>query len=253
MATLGYYQSIETFALVDGPGVRAVLFLQGCNYRCLYCHNPDTWICSKNQPITPLDAFNKLYRYKTYWGKHGGITISGGEPLLQIDFLIEFAKICKEHNVHLTIDTAGGPFNKQDNIFMNKFNELLNYIDLIMLDLKAIDNDLHKKITGFYNDNIIDMFNYLSEKNFPIWIRHVLVPDYTLNDDYLIKASQFIKTLKNVDRVEILPYHNMAISKYEKLGIPYRLKDTRIPTDEEVKHAEKILEIDKYINYKKYS
>jgi len=245
---IGYYQSIESFALVDGPGVRSVLFLQGCPFRCLFCHNPDTWKFLKINPITPIEAFNKLKRFAPYWKNHGGITISGGEPLAQIDFLIEFGKICKENNISLTIDTAGGPFSLQKP-FIDKFNELLKYIDLIMLDIKCIDPVIHKKITGKDNKNIIDMFKYLSDINFPIWIRHVLVPNLTDNDDLLKKTSLFIESLQNVERVEVLPYHTLGLFKYEKLNIKYPLKGVLPPTQERINNANKLLKVD---NYKKY-
>lgn len=242
---IGYYQSIESFALVDGPGVRSVLFLQGCPFRCLFCHNPDTWAFSKNNPIKPEEALKKLIRYSTYWKNNGGITVSGGEPLAQIDFLIEFGKLCKQNKISVTIDTSGATFSLNEP-FISKFNELLNYIDLIMLDIKCIDDEIHKKLTGHSNKNVIEMFKYLSEKNFPIWIRHVLVPGITDNDELLKKTNEFIKTLNNVKRVEVLPYHNLGVFKYEKLGIPYPLKDTPIPTKERIENANKILETDKY-------
>lgn len=242
---IGYYQSIESFALVDGPGVRSVLFLQGCPFRCLFCHNPDTWAFSKNNPIKPEEALKKLIRYSTYWKNNGGITVSGGEPLAQIDFLIEFGKLCKQNKISVTIDTSGATFSLNEP-FISKFNELLNYIDLVMLDIKCIDDEIHKKLTGHSNKNVIEMFKYLSEKNFPIWIRHVLVPGITDNDELLKKTNEFIKTLNNVKRVEVLPYHNLGVFKYEKLGIPYPLKDTPIPTKERIENANKILETDKY-------
>lgn len=245
---LGYYQSIESFALVDGPGVRSVLFLQGCPFRCLYCHNPDTWAFSKSNPITPEEALKKMIRFKPYWKDHGGITISGGEPLSQIDFLIEFAKLCKRNNISVAIDTSGGPFS-QNEAFLNKFNELLKYVDLFLLDLKCIDEDLHIKITGHSNKNVLEMFKYLDEKNIPIWIRHVLVPTLTDNDELLKRTSDFISSLHNVKRVEILPYHTLGVFKYEKLGIDYPLKGVDTPNDERIENAKKILKVDTYNGY----
>lgn len=245
---LGYYQSIESFALVDGPGVRSVLFLQGCPFRCLYCHNPDTWAFSKSNPITPSEALNKLIRFKPYWKDHGGITISGGEPLSQIDFLIEFAKLCKRNNISVAVDTSGGLFSKNE-AFLNKFNELLKYVDLFLLDLKCIDEDLHIKITGHSNKNVLEMFNYLSERNIPIWIRHVLVPTLTDNDELLKRTSDFISSLKNVQRVEILPYHTLGVFKYEKLGIDYPLNGVDTPNNERIENAKKILKVDTYNGY----
>lgn len=250
--TIGYYSQIESFALVDGPGVRSVLFLQGCPFRCLYCHNPETWEFNHNNPITPFEAYQKMIRFKPYWKDkdHGGITISGGEPLAQIDFLIEFAKLLKKDGIHVTIDTAGSTF-RNDPTYLEKFDELLKYIDLIMLDLKCINEDMHKKITGFTSKNVIDMFHYLSEKNFPIWIRHVLVPTLTDNDEYLKEAGEFIATLKNVKRVEVLPYHNLGVSKYQNLKIDYPLKDIDTPSEERVENAKRLLRCDDYKGYLK--
>ena len=239
---IGYYQSIESFALVDGPGVRSVLFLQGCPLRCLFCHNPDTFIFSKNNPITPLDAFNKLIKYKPYWQDNGGITISGGEPLSQIDFLLEFSKICKKNNISLVIDTAGYPFNRKEPYF-SKFKELLMNVDLFLLDIKTLDRDEHIKLTGKDNDSILDLFSYLNEINFPIWIRRVLVPTINDSEKELYKEKDFISNLKNVKKVEVLPYHTLGIFKYEKLGIEYKLKDIKVPTAEEIKKAEDILSL----------
>ena len=245
---LGYIDSFESFALVDGPGVRSVLFLQGCPFRCLYCHNPETWEFIKKNPLTPKQVLDKLLRYKPYWKDHGGITISGGEPLSQIDFILALAKLAKKEGITTVIDTAGGPFSREEPFF-SKFNELLKYVDLFLLDIKSIDSSIHKTITGKDNKNIIDLFRYLDEKGFPIWIRHVLVPSYTDDDEMLRRTSEFIASLNNVERVEVLPYHAMAIPKYEKLGIPYRLKDIFSPSKERVKNAEEILNVNKYTKY----
>lgn len=238
---IGYINQIESFALVDGPGVRSVLFMQGCPFRCLYCHNPDTWEFNKSNCITPSEALNKLIRYKPYWKDNGGITISGGEPLAQLDFLIEFSKLCKENNINVTLDTAGSTF-RLDNDYIVKFNELLKYIDLIMLDIKVIDNDLHKTITGHDNSNVLDMFKHLSSINFPIWIRYVLLPGYTDDINVLNETKEFISKLKNVKRVEVLPYHTLGTFKYDKLGIEYKLKGVNVPSEESINLAKSILE-----------
>lgn len=244
----GYYQSLESFGLVDGPGVRSILFLTGCPFRCLFCHNPDTWILEKGMEITPEEAFKKLYRYHTYWQNNGGITLSGGEPLVQLDFLIEFAKICKKNNVNLTIDTSGANFTLEKE-WLAKFDELLENINLIMLDIKCIDNEIHKKLTGKGNENVIHMFQYLNDKNFPIWIRHVLVPTITDDDVLLEKTYQFIKTLKNVKRVEVLPYHTLGIHKYQLLNMPYRLDGVNPPSKERIENANKILHTEDFKGY----
>lgn len=246
----GYYQSIESFALVDGPGVRSVLFLTGCPFRCLYCHNPDTWEIDTTKIITPEEAMNKLIRFKTYWKDNGGITVSGGEPMFQMDFLLEFCRLAKKQNIHITIDTAGGVFNRSEE-FLKKFDELLSLTDLFMVDIKAIDNEVHKKLTGKSNENVIDMFHYLDEKKFPIWIRHVLVSGYTDDDSLLKRTDEFISTLHNVQRVEVLPYHSLGEHKYQIMNIPYPLHGVVPPSRERIENANKILRTDYYKGYLK--
>lgn len=236
-----FYSKFESFASVDGPGVRSVLFLTGCPFRCLYCHNPETWTNNNAKEIEAIDAFKLLTKYKPYWKNNGGVTISGGEPLLQIDFLIELFKLLKEKGISTCIDTAGGPFTKEEPFF-SKFNELLKYTDLFLMDIKAPNSELHKKITGKDNSNVISMFEYLKEKNFPVWIRYVLVPGYTDSQEILNETKRFIDTLPNVLKVEVLPYHPFALPKYEELGIPYPLKDTNMPDKESVALAKEILE-----------
>ncbi len=242
MGTLGYYQSIESFALVDGPGVRSVLFLQGCPFRCLFCHNPDTWPFLKTNPVTPEEAFKKMSRFKPYWKDHGGITVSGGEPLSQIDFLLEFAKLCRQNGVSLAIDTAGGPFNRNPE-WLKKFDELLTYCDLFLLDMKVIDPEVHKKLVGADNKNVFDLFSYLSEKSFPIWIRRVLVPGWNDQPEILKKEGEFFASLNNIKRIEVLPYHTLGTFKYEKLGIPYPLKGVNPPSKEAVEQAKVLLKV----------
>lgn len=246
----GKIHSIETFGLVDGPGVRYVLFLQGCNMRCKYCHNPETWSFDDAKfTVSAKDAFNKAYKYKNYWRKNGkpngGITVSGGEPLLQIDFVTEFFKLAKEKGVHTTLDSSGSAFTREEPFF-SKFNELLKYTDLVMLDIKHIDDEEHKKLTGHTNKNILDCARYLSEQGIPMWIRHVLVPGITDNDEYLQKTREFIDTLDTVMKVEVLPYHTLGEYKWKELGIPYKLEGVEPPTEERIQNAKKILEFNKY-------
>ena len=241
----GYIHSTESFGSVDGPGVRFIVFMQGCNMRCKYCHNPDTWDKNGGREVTADEVIKTALRYRTYWGKKGGITISGGEPLLQLDILIELCKKCREQGISTVIDTAGKPFTREEPFF-SKFNELLNYTDLIMLDLKHIDSNDHKALTGFGNENILDLAQYLSEKNVPVWIRHVLVPGINDDDFSLNKLHKFIKTLKNVQRVEILPYHNLGEFKYEDLGIKYPLAGLRSPSKESIANAQRLLHITDY-------
>ncbi|MBO5561729.1 MAG: pyruvate formate lyase-activating protein [Firmicutes bacterium] len=240
--TTGYIHSIETFGLVDGPGVRFIVFLSGCALRCNFCHNPDTWALKTGTPMTAEELIKKALRYKNYWGEDGGLTVSGGEPLLQTDFLIELFKLAKQNGVHTVIDTAGQPFTREEPYF-SKFNELMELTDLLLLDIKHIDDEEHRRITGMTNKNILDMAKYLSDIKKPVWIRHVLVPQWSDNDEYLEKLAAFIDGLENVERVEVLPYHDLGMAKYEKLGIEYKLKDIRPPDEERIKNAEKILHI----------
>ena len=245
---IGKIHSIESFGSVDGPGIRFVVFLKGCHMRCQFCHNPDTWNMDGAEEKTADELLTQALRYKTYWKKGGGITVSGGEPLLQIDFLIEFFKKAKEKGVHVTLDTSGNPFTREEPFF-SKFNELMKVTDLVMLDIKNINEDEHKILTGWSNSNIIDMAKYLSDINKPVWIRHVLVPGGSDNDEQLIKLDEFIRTLNNVDRVEVLPYHTLGTFKWEELGIDYPLKDVNPPSKERIENANKLLHTSEYNGY----
>lgn len=237
----GRIHSVESFGAVDGPGLRYVLFTQGCPLRCQYCHNPDTWKMkdgkekSVEEIITDLESYLPFFR-----ASGGGITVSGGEPLLQIEFLTELFKACKKIGVHTAIDTSGAPFSRRPE-FMEKLDELLQYTDLILLDLKHIDSDKHKFITGMPNEHILDFARYLSEKRIPVWVRHVLVPGLTDFDEDLIRLADFIKTLNNVKKIEVLPYHKLGVYKWETLGLEYKLKGVEPPTNERVENAKKIL------------
>lgn len=238
----GRITSFESFGSVDGPGVRFIVFLQGCKMRCAYCHNPETWDLKGGNEYTAQEVFDKAYRYHTYWKNKGGITVSGGEALLQMDFVIELFTICKKHGVNTCLDTSGGPFSF-DEPFISKFNKLMDLTDLFLLDIKEIDSKKHKDLTGVNNDNILALANYLSKNNKHMWIRHVLVPTITSNDNDLVNLNKFINTLDTVDRVEILPYHVLGISKYENMGIPYRLYGINPPKKDEILHAESLLGI----------
>lgn len=234
----GYIHSIETFGAVDGPGVRFVVFFQGCPLRCQYCHNPDTWEVGKGTPVDEDDVIGKMLRNISFY-KRGGITATGGEPLLQIDFLTELFKKAKENNIHTCLDTSGIAFNPTDT---EKIDVLLEYTDLILLDIKHIDSDKHKFLTGFDNTNILSFAKYLDEKNIPVWIRHVVVPGITDDEIYLEKLGSFLSTLDNVEKIETLPYHSMAKHKYENLGIDYPLKGTPNATKEQAQRAKDIIE-----------
>ena len=242
---IGKVHSLETFGLVDGPGVRFVVFLQGCNMRCKYCHNPETWSHTGGQEREAGELFEQVYRYKNYWGEGGGITVSGGEPLLQIEFVTEFFRHAKSKGVHTTIDTAGQPFS-DDPAFLQKLDKLLSYTDLVMLDLKEMCDDKHRTLTGHGSENILKLAKYLSDKGKPMWIRHVLVPGITDDEAGLKEMADFIGTLKTVQRVEILPYHTLGLFKWEKLGVKYPLDGIRTPGEEEIKKAEEILQVSKY-------
>ncbi|WP_337382811.1 pyruvate formate-lyase-activating protein [Acidaminococcus timonensis] len=236
----GRIHSIESFGSVDGPGTRFIIFVQGCNMRCLYCHNVDTWDCHKGQLRSTDDLLDQAERYRPYWGPEGGITVSGGEPLLQIDFLLELFQKAKARGIHTCIDTAGQPFTRKEPFF-SKFQQLMEVTDILLLDVKHIDLEAHKKLTGWGNENILDLFRYLSDIHKPIWVRQVLVPGYTDDPASLQRTREFLDTLTNVQRVEVLPYHNMGLYKWEELGIPNQLKDVEPPTEEQVDAARKIL------------
>lgn len=238
----GYIHSLESFGSVDGPGVRFVVFMQGCNMRCKYCHNPETWECGGDEYTAP-ELLQQVLRYRPYWGKdgkQGGVTLSGGEPLLQPLFAAEFFKLLKEHNVHTAIDTSGQPFSRDEN-FLDEFDALLEYTNLVLLDLKHMESSAHKKLTGFGNENILDMARYLSDKGVPMWIRHVLVPGITDSNENLSDIRKFIDTLKTVEKVEILPYHTLGLVKWEKLGVKYPLSGVPTPSAADIERAENIL------------
>lgn len=238
----GLVHSLESFGSVDGPGVRYVIFLQGCRMRCQFCHNPDTWDPKDPGavPYTAEELLEKVERCRGYWGKRGGITVSGGEPLLQIDFLLELFMKAKERGIHTCIDTAGNPFTREEPFF-SKFRRLMEVTDLLLVDIKEMNPERHKSLTGVKNDNILDMLRYLDEIRKPIWIRHVLVPERTALEEDLTAMGAFLDTLHNVERVEVLPYHTMGVFKWEKLGIPYPLEGISPPTEAQTARAREIL------------
>ena len=236
----GYVHSLESFGSVDGPGVRYVIFLAGCAMRCQFCHNPDTWNMQTGTPYTADELLEKAMRYRSYWGENGGITVSGGEPLLQIDFLIELFRKAKEQGIHTTLDTSGNPFTREEPFF-GKFQELMQYTDLFLLDIKQIDDEQHKILTGCTNQNILDLARYLSDEKKPVWIRHVLVPQRSDNDEYLDRLRAFLDTLQNVERVEVLPYHTLGVYKWKELGLSYPLEGIDPPTKERIENAKEKL------------
>ena len=239
-ALKGYVHSLESFGSVDGPGVRYIIFLTGCAMRCQFCHNPDTWDMKKGTLYTTDEMLEKAMKYRSYWKNDGGITVSGGEPLLQIDFLTELFRKAKANGIHTTLDTSGNPFTREEPFF-SKFNELMKYTDLVMLDIKHIDDEQHKILTGCTNKNILDLARYLSDIKKPVWIRHVLVPERSDYDEYLIKLDEFIQSLDNVQKVEVLPYHTLGAYKWDELGYEYKLKGIDPPSVERVENANKLL------------
>ena len=241
MTSKGYIHSTESFGSVDGPGIRFLIFLQGCHMRCRYCHNPDTWRKGEAASLSTIkDLLDKAERYRSYWGIDGGITVSGGEALLQIDFLIELFEEAHRRNINTCLDTSAQPFTRS-NPFFEKFERLMKSTDVVLLDIKHIDSERHQWLTGHPNENILDCARYLSDINKPVWIRHVLVPGINTDDDQLKRLRCFIETLRNVKKVEVLPYHTLGTFKWQQLGLEYSLKDTPTPTAEQIKHAEQIL------------
>ena len=242
--TLGRVHSVESFGSADGPGVRYIVFLKGCNMRCKYCHNPDTWAkCGENDGaklMTPQEVLKTAMRYKAYWKQTGGITVSGGEALLQIDFVTELFKLAKEKGVNTCLDTSGNPFTVEEPFF-GKFNELMKYTDLFMLDIKHIDDEEHKKLTKHSNKNILAFAKYLSDIKKPMWVRHVVVPGITFKEEYLTRLGVFLAGLHNIAALDVLPYHDMAVPKYENLGIEYPLKGVPPLSHEQAMEARNII------------
>ena len=237
---IGYVNKLESFGAVDGPGFRYLIFLSGCRMRCAFCHNPETWKEDEGEQYTADELLKKALRFKPYWKNGGGITVSGGEPLLQIDFLLDLFKKAKAAGVSTCIDTAGEPFTHEEP-FYSKWKELMALTDTVLLDIKNIDPDAHKELTGVDNGNILQMAKEISDLGIPIWIRHVLVPGGSDNDDYLRRTREFIDSLTSVEKVEVLPYHTLGVPKYQELGIPYRLEGVESPTPERIENAKKIL------------
>lgn len=240
---LQYYakvHSIESFGTVDGPGIRFVLFLQGCHLQCKYCHNRDTWDIKGGEYKSLEEIVEKIKRYKNYITvSGGGVTVTGGEPLLQVKFLIELFKRLKKEGIHTCIDTSGMVAITDD------IKEVLKYTDLVLLDIKHIDEEKCKKLVGISNKRELEFAQYLSKNNIKIWIRQVLVPGYTDAEEDLLKLKRFIKSLKTVEKVQVLPYHSMGRFKWEKLGFKYELEDVRDATQVDVERAKKILGIEK--------
>ena len=221
---IGRIHSSESFGTVDGPGLRYVLFMQGCPMRCLYCHNPDTWSFSGGREMTADEVLSEYKKNEMFY-KNGGLTVTGGEPLSQIDFLTELFIKAKEKGIHTCIDTSGATYNAADTEYISKLDRLMQNTDLVMLDIKHINAQKHKELTGFSNENLLAFAKYVDGKNIPIWIRHVVLDGYTNDEESLFALGEFIGTLKNVKALDVLPYHTMGVSKYKELGIQYRLEN----------------------------
>ena len=233
----GRIHSFESFGAADGPGVRFVVFLHGCGFRCVYCHNPDTWARPAAMEMSVEDVLAKALRYRDYWGEEGGITLSGGEPMLQAQFAAELFERAHDAGVNTCLDTAAGPFRRDDAQVLR----LLNATDTVLLDIKAFDPLLHRKVTGSDNSSVLDCARYLSETGKPVWIRHVLVPGVNTDEPSLAKLGAFIRTLTNVKKVEVLPYHSLGVPKWKTLGIPYALEGVEPPSADQLAKARALL------------
>ena len=232
--TKGRISSVESLGTLDGPGIRFVVFLQGCKLRCLYCHNPETWdMVGSSTEITPQELIEKVEKYKNYFSKNGGVTFSGGEPLLQPEFLLECLKLCKEKGIHTCLDTAGFGFGDYEGI--------LNYVDLVILDVKAAEADEYKKITGQNMDKFCEFVEICQRMNKKLWLRQVIVPNINDDKEHILKLKQFANSLKNVEKVELLPYKTIGVNKYKTLNLKYRLEDVNNLSEEKLKELTKYL------------
>ena len=236
----GFIHSTESFGTVDGPGVRFVVFLQGCPMRCKYCHNPDTWKMNAGSVRSAQSLIAEYERNAAFYSK-GGITVTGGEALMQIDFLLELFSLAKARNIHTCLDTSGITYHPGDSGYNRKLDDLMAVTDLVMLDIKHIDPQGHKDLTGHDNGGILAFARYLEQKKIPVWIRHVVVPGITDDEGQLTRLGAFIGTLSNVKALDVLPYHIMGITKYEQLDIPYPLEGIPPATRDQAARAKKII------------
>lgn len=235
----GFVHSTESFGTVDGPGIRFVVFTQGCPMRCLYCHNPDTWEFNTGNKMSTDEILREYDKNRAFY-KEGGITVTGGEPLMQMDFVIDLFEKAKKEDIHTCLDTSGISFHRSPD-YLEKMNRLMSVTDLVMLDIKHIDPQEHVKLTAQKNDQILDFVTYLNEINKDVWIRHVVVPTITQNDDYLYQLGYYIGQFKNIKALDVLPYHTMGITKYEKLGMDYPLKDIPALEKKDAIEAKKVV------------
>ena len=238
---IGNIHSVFSGGTVDGPGIRFVVFMQGCPLRCKYCHNPDSWEFGVGEERSVKDLTQEIIKYKNYFGTQGGVTVSGGEPLVQIDFVTELLKSVKSYGINTAVDTSGFTFNENSEESVKKHEELSKYVDLYLLDIKHIDDDAHKDLTGVSNKNTLNFAKWLDKLGKKMWIRHVVVDGYTDDNEQLSKLSAFIKTLNNVEKIEVLPYHTMGTVKYQKMGIKYALEGVNPPSKERIIEVKNIL------------
>ncbi|KMZ52988.1 pyruvate formate-lyase-activating protein [Dorea sp. D27] len=236
----GFIHSIESCGTVDGPGIRYVIFFQGCPMRCLYCHNPDTWEPHSGNVMAVDEVLGGFYSNLPFY-RSGGVTVTGGEPMMQMEFLTALFWDLKKHDIHTCVDTSGILFNPHNEVFMRQLDQLLSLTDLILLDIKHMDDSRHKVLTGHSNERILDFARYLDERRIPVWIRHVIVPGITFYKEYLQELGRFMATLGNVTALDVLPYHSMGRSKYESMGYDYQLKDTKEPSKEDAEAARKVI------------
>lgn len=231
--TLGRIHSFESMGLVDGPGIRTVVFMQGCALRCSYCHNPDTWAFAGGTEITPQELVKKIIRFKPYFKDGGGVTFSGGDPLMQPDFLVETLKLCKDVGIHTTIDTAG--------YGRGGYEEILKYTDLVLLDIKHVTDEGYKDLTGASKRGFDEFLDAVQKAGTKLWIRHVIVPGITDSKEHILKLAGMIRNIKNVEKIELLPYHTLGVDKYKKLGIEYKLENVETMDEEDLKELENTL------------
>lgn len=232
---MGRIHSIESMGLLDGPGIRTVVFFQGCKLRCAYCHNPDTWQMDRGKKISPKDLIKKVLRFKPYFkSSGGGVTCSGGDPLMQPEFLIEFLKLCKENDIHTAVDTAG--FGK------GSYEEILKYTDLVILDVKHVNENGYRRLTGGSMKVFENFKKSLLDTSVKLWIRHVIVPGITDSKEHIKNLKKVIREFENIEKIQLLPYHNLGTNKYKEMGIPYKLEGVK-PMCEE-----RTIELEKYLN-----
>ena len=229
---IGYIDSVEPMGLMDGPGVRFVVFLKGCNLRCIYCHNPETWTCENSFEIASEELLKKIHKFKNYY-IDGGVTFSGGEPLLQPEFLIDILKKCKMINLHTALDTSG--------VGIGQYEEILKYVDLVILDIKAYDIYEYRKITGKDIDEFNKFLDIVQRLDKKLWVRTVIVPSINDTEEYILGLKEYVKKIKNVEKLELLPYHLYGVEKYAKLNIKYELEGVMPMNQEKLEYYAKLL------------